>query len=137
MKRCVGAIEAPTVARAVRPAVEAYRDAVEWLKKAIDEGDDALEAGARRFALTLGSSLELLYTARHAQWSLREEQDGRSATAAERLAARQVNQIADLDHHGAYVLVSDFNCPTLFDCHTHEDGAATDEPEFESLTDVM
>jgi hypothetical protein len=78
-----------------------------------------------------------LYTARHAQWSLREEQDGRSAEAAQRLAARQVSHIADLDSHGAYVLVWDFNCPTLFDCHAQGDGATTEEPELESLTDVM
>ena len=137
VKRCVEAIEAPTLTRAIRPAVHAYRDAATWLKRAIDEGDEAVEAGARRFALTLGKSLELLYTARHAQWSLNEEQDGRSAAAAERLAARNINHIEELDPHGAYVLVWDFNCPTLFDCHAQGDGATTDEPSLDSLTDVM
>jgi alkylation response protein AidB-like acyl-CoA dehydrogenase len=137
VKRCVEAIEAPTLTRAIRPAVHAYRDAVKWLKRAIGEGDEAMEAGARRFALTLGKSLELLYTARHAQWSLHAEQDGRSAAAAERLAARKVNHVAELDSHGAYVLVWDFNCPTLFDCHAQGDGAPTEEPALDSLTDVM
>ncbi len=137
VKRCVEAIEAPTLTRAIRPAVQAYRNAVKWLKQAISEGDEAMEAGARRFALTIGKSLELLYTARHAQWSLQEEQDGRSAAAAERLAARKINHIAELDPHGAYVLVWDFNCPTLFDCHAQGDGAATEEPALDSLTDVM
>lgn len=137
VKRCLEAIETPTLTRAIRPAVHAYRDAAKWLSRAIGEGDEALEAGARRFALTMGKSLELLYTARHAQWSLNTEQDGRSAAAAERLAARKINHIADLDHHGAYVLVWDFNCPTLFDCHAQGDGATTDEPELGSLTDVM
>ena len=137
VKRCVDAIEAPTLTRAIRPAVHAYRDAVKWLKRALDEGDEALQAGARRFALTLGHTLQLLYTARHAQWSLHAEQDGRSAAAAERLAARQINHVADLDSHGAYVLVWDFNCPTLFDCHAQGDGAASEEPALGSLTDVM
>ncbi|PSQ95470.1 MAG: acyl-CoA dehydrogenase [Bacteroidetes bacterium SW_9_63_38] len=137
VKRCVKAIEAPTLNEAIRPAVRAYRDAVKWLKGALNEGKDALEAGARRFALTLGKSLEVLLTARHAQWSLRTEQDGRSAAAAERLAARKINHIADLDSHGSYVLVWDFNCPTLFDCHAQGDGATADEPEIGSLTDVM
>lgn len=137
VKRCVAAIEAPTLNKAIRPAVRAYRDAAKWLKDALSEGEDALQAGARRFALTLGKSLEVLLTARHAQWSLRSEQDGRSAAATERLAARKINHVADLDPHGAYVLVWDFNCPTLFDCHAQGDGATTDEPEIESLTDVM
>lgn len=137
VERCVEAIEAPTLTRAIRPAIHAYRDAAKWLSRAISEGDEALEAGARRFALTLGKSLELLYTARHAQWSLNVEQDGRSAAAAERLAARKINHVAELDHHGAYVLVWDFNCPTLFDCHAQGDGAATEEPSLDSLTDVM
>ncbi len=137
VRRCINAIEAPTLTRAVQPAVRAYRDAAKWLKRAIQEGEEVMEAGARRFALTLGSSLEVLYTARHAQWSLQEEQDGRSAAAAERLASRKINHIADLDSHGAYVLVWDFNCPTLFDCHAQGDGAQTEEPELESLTDVM
>ena len=137
VRRCVEAVEAPTLNRAIRPAVRAYRDAAKWLRQALEEGEEALQAGARRFALTLGHSLELLYTARHAQWSLHAEQDGRSAAAAERLAARQINHVADLDHHGAYVLVHDFNCPTLFECHTEENGAATEDPELGSLTDVM
>ncbi len=137
VRRCVKAIEAPTLTDAVRPAVHAYRDAVQWLKTALGEDEETLEAGARRFALTVGKSLEVLYTARHAQWSLRVEQDGRSAAAAERLAARELNHIADLDAHGAYVLVWDFNCPTLFDCHAQGDGAAEEEPALESLTDVI
>ena len=137
VKRCVDVIEAPTLTTAVRPAVRAYRDAVKWLKGALQEGEDALEAGARRFALTLGKSLEVLYTARHAQWSLHAEQDGRSAAATERLAARRLNHIGDLDPHGAYVLVWDFNCPTLFDCHAQGDGEAGTKPSLDTMTDVL
>ena len=118
-QRCVRAISAPTLAKAMRPAVVAFRDAVEWFRGAMED-EKQLQAGARRFAMTLGRSLELALTARHAQWSLDNEQDGRSAAAAEHLAARHVDRVAKLDPHGAYVLVWDFNCPTLFDCHTGE-----------------
>lgn len=138
VERCIDAIDAPTLIEAARPAAEGIRDAARWLKDALDEGEEALQAGARRFAVTLGKSLEVLYTARHAQWSLQEEQDGRSAAAAERLAARQTNQIADLDPHDAYVLVWDFNCPTLFDCHAAGDDTSENEPVLDGgFADVM
>jgi len=137
VEQCVDAIDAPTLRSAIRPAVKGVHDAALWLKRALDDGEDALHEGARRFALTLGQSLEVLYTAHHAQWSLQEEQDGRSAAAAERLAAREVNHIADLDSHGAYVLVWDFNCPTLFDCHAAGDGAAEADPVLDGFADVM
>jgi hypothetical protein len=96
-----------------------------------------LQAGARRFALTLGNALELAYTVRHAQWSLDHEQDGRSAAAAERLAARRVSRIADLDRHGASVLTRDFNCPTLFNSHTDGDGAASEETDLPALGEEL
>lgn len=134
-KRCVEAIEAPTLKTAIRPALFAFRDAAKWLQSALEEGDEAFQAGARRFALTLGHALELAYTARHAQWSLRVEQDGRPAAAAERQAARQISRISDLDPHGAYVLGWDFNCPTLFDSHAQGGGAATDLPDLEEVAD--
>jgi alkylation response protein AidB-like acyl-CoA dehydrogenase len=132
-KQCIDAVDAPTLRDALRPALVAFRDAVQWLHRAIGD-EEALQAGARRFALTLGRALELALTARHAQWSLDTEQDGRSAAAAERLAARRINRVADLDHHGAYVLVWDFNCPTLFDCHAQGgDGTAESADEIASL----
>ena len=72
----------------------------------------------------------------HPQWSVQEEQDGHSAPA-ERLAAREINRIADLDSHGAYVLVWDCNCLTLFDYHAVGAGAADDEPVLDGFVDVL
>jgi acyl-CoA dehydrogenase len=46
------------------------------------------EAGGRRFALTLGRSLELALLASQAQWSIDHEHDGRAAAAAVRLMRR-------------------------------------------------
>ena len=127
-QRCIRAVSAPTLAKAIRPAVVAFREAAQWLRKSLGD-EERLQAGARRFALTLGRSLEVALTVRHAQWSLDNEQDGRAAAAAERLAARHVDRVATLDPHGAYVLVWDFNCPTLFDCHAGEEDAPAEKTE--------
>ena len=136
LKACAEAADTPTLKKALRPALTAFRDAVRWMQGALDD-EDALQAGARRFALTLGNALELAYTVRHAQWSLNHEQDGRSAAAAERLAAGRINRIADLDSHGATVLTKDFHCPTLFNGHTGGDGAAMEETDLPALGEEL
>ena len=66
------------------------RDAFRWLS----EQQDLLEAeaGARRFALTVGRSLELALLAHHASWCL-ERDDRRAACAARRLAANGITQL--------------------------------------------
>ncbi|HET9620748.1 MAG TPA: acyl-CoA dehydrogenase, partial [Kofleriaceae bacterium] len=53
-----------------------------------------LEAGARRFALTVGRSLELALLADHAQWCLDHGFGPRTAAAARRLAHSAIDQIA-------------------------------------------
>jgi alkylation response protein AidB-like acyl-CoA dehydrogenase len=61
-------------------------------------GPRRLEAGARRFALTLGRAWELALLVRQAQWSLDEEQDGRCRAAAARFLRHGVDLLpADLD----------------------------------------
>lgn len=135
-QRCARAIEAPTLREPMAVAIRAFRDAVVWLQDALGD-EDAMQAGARRFALTIGKALELALTCRHAQWALHNDQDGRSAAAAERLAARRVSHISTLDHHGAYVLTWDFNCPTLFECHQASgDGAPGPEDELSAFTET-
>jgi hypothetical protein len=61
----------------------------------------------------------------HAEWALREQQDGRPAAAVKRFATTALSHIHDLDPHDAYVLTWDFNCPTLFDCHSGTAGTAS------------
>jgi hypothetical protein len=56
-------------------------------------GQTALEAGARRFALTLGRTMELSLLIRHAQWSHDHQQDGQSSTAARRFAQSGIDLI--------------------------------------------
>ncbi len=103
-ERCLTAVDTPQLQQAVRTALDAFQSAAEWLRATPADGSEALQAGARGFARTLGHGLELAYTARHAQWSLQHEQDGRSAAAAERLAARPINRLTDLDGEGAEAL---------------------------------
>jgi alkylation response protein AidB-like acyl-CoA dehydrogenase len=79
------------LAAAARAAVAAVAAARAWLSLAGDPA--ALEAGARRFALTLGRALALALVVRQGQWSLDHEQDGRAAAAAACFARHGVDLI--------------------------------------------
>jgi hypothetical protein len=54
---------------------------------------DVVEAGARRFALTLGRALELALLCRHARWSMIHERDGRARASAIRFARHGVDLV--------------------------------------------
>jgi hypothetical protein len=56
--------------------------ATSWLTTAESVGQPAVEAGARRFALTLGRTMELALLIKHAQWSNDHEAARRFATSA-------------------------------------------------------
>ena len=60
-------------------------------------GQPALEAGARRFSLTLGRTVELALLIKHAQWSKEHEHDDRAAAAACRFAASGIDLIGEYD----------------------------------------
>lgn len=92
-ERCASAVSAGELLPAARAGRDAIAHALAWLAEAHPGGDDALHAGARRFALTLARALELLLLAHHAQWSLDHEGDGCAATAARRLAAAGVDSV--------------------------------------------
>ncbi len=77
------------------------------VSSAMDGDVAALEAGARRLAITLGRTLSLALLARHAQWSLDHEHDARALAAARRFAAAGVNFLADLDAVDARMLARD------------------------------
>jgi hypothetical protein len=70
-------------ARVVRAALD---HASSWLA---DAKGEALEAGARRFSLTLGRTIELALLIKHAQWSL----DHEAITSAHRFACVGVDVI--------------------------------------------
>ena len=84
----------PELVRVSALVERVVEQADEWLAGA--QGD-ALEAGARRFAMTVGRAMELALVVRHAQWSLDEEKDPTMRSAARRFAAHGVGMLADMD----------------------------------------
>ena len=94
------------LARAGSVAMRAFEHAEAWLGEAAASGP-AVEAGARRLALTLGRSLELALLVRHAQWSLDEEHDGRARAAARRLALSPIDLLAEVDAGESAALAND------------------------------
>lgn len=66
-----------------------------------------LEAGARRFALTLGRTLALALLARQAQWSLDHEGSRRTLAGAKRYALHGVNMLVETDANDTRMLARD------------------------------
>lgn len=107
IERCAAEVRAPDLAEAVQAAERAVRTAESWLGAAMRAGRPLVEAGARRFALTLGRALETALLARHAQWSLDHERDARPAAAARRLAAHGLDPLALMPLDDARALALD------------------------------
>ena len=84
----------PQLSQLARTAQDTITRAEGWLMKSMQEHQDAIEAGARRFAMTLGRSLELALLVRHAHWSLQHEHDGRARAAAARFALNGIDLLA-------------------------------------------
>jgi alkylation response protein AidB-like acyl-CoA dehydrogenase len=80
-----------------RQAQDAFANAIRTLDAAAAKGNDAVEAGARRLALTLGRSLSLALLARHAQRAIGTEHDERAVAAALRFARHGVDLTSDED----------------------------------------
>ena len=78
-----------------------------WVVQAMRTGTSEVESGARRFALTLGRSVELALLARHAQWSLEHEKDRRTLAAARRYAAHGVKLLSAIDPADSRLLARD------------------------------
>ena len=91
---------------AANVAQTAVAAAINWLQSNLSDRN-ALETGARRFALTLGRSLGLAKLIEQAQWSLDVEEDGRPGAAACRFAQTAINQIQAIDPADALALAQD------------------------------
>lgn len=74
-----------------RVVTSALNHAETWLRETSDRTE--VEAGARRFALTLGRAMELALLIRHAQWSQIYEQAARATESARRFAQSGVDLI--------------------------------------------
>ena len=90
---CASATDAGLV-KPVEAARSALKHATAWVMEAMPQ-PERLESGARRFAMTLGRSLELALLCAHAQWCLDNGHGPRLAAAARRFALNGVDQIAD------------------------------------------
>jgi acyl-CoA dehydrogenase len=93
--RMFESVREPHLAEGARTALEALDHAASWLRDVRSNGQTTLEAGARRFAMTLGRTMELALLIRHAQWSLDNEKDGRATASARRFAYSPIDSIVD------------------------------------------
>jgi acyl-CoA dehydrogenase len=85
-----------SVAGAARAAVAATDHAAAWLTKTLAAGGPvAVEAGARRLALTLGRALELALLVREATRSRKHGDDAKPAAAARRFLRNGVDLVLD------------------------------------------
>ena len=91
----LGAATDAGLAKPVEIARAAATHAIAWVTEAMTQ-PDRLEAGARRFAMTLGRSLELALLVEHAQWCLDHGHGPRTAAAARRFARSAVDLIDDM-----------------------------------------
>ena len=97
LERCTREVRDPSLRRVAEAAEHALRRAEGWLGAAMRAGRPAVEAGARRFALTLGRALEAALLAGHAQWSLDTGGGARPAAASRRLAANGLVLLGDTE----------------------------------------
>ncbi|WP_420644794.1 acyl-CoA dehydrogenase family protein [Candidatus Leptofilum sp.] len=104
--RCVGSVTDGRLNAAGEVAQTAVAHAMNWLQSHLADRH-YLEAGARRFALTLGRALALAKLIEQAQWSLDVEGDGRPRAAACRFAKTAVNRIQAINSEDALLLADD------------------------------
>jgi len=85
------------LASAVSVARSALRHATSWVTEAMSNAE-RLEAGARRFAMTLGRTLELALLVDHATWCAEAKHAAapRMAAAARRFATTAIDLVNDL-----------------------------------------
>lgn len=77
-----------------RIALAAIDRAEAWLASAQRRGRDTLETGARRFAVTVGRTMELSLLIEAAEWAIAQRNDGRAAAAAVRFAYNGIDCLA-------------------------------------------
>jgi alkylation response protein AidB-like acyl-CoA dehydrogenase len=107
VNRILAEVRASNLAEATRVARAALDGAEAWLIGARKEGEATMAAGARRFAITLGRTIELTLLTAHAQWALDHEADERPTLAARRFAASGIDLLVKRDINEARGLFTD------------------------------
>jgi acyl-CoA dehydrogenase len=95
--RCLAAVRDHRLAEPALIVQSALAHAESWLAEARKAGTPVMEAGARRFALTLGRATELALLCIHAQWSQENEGDVRATGAARRFGASGIDLLTTAD----------------------------------------
>jgi acyl-CoA dehydrogenase len=91
--RMFESVQDPHLMDLARSALASLSHAEGWLREAQGSDRSTQEAGARRFALTLGRTMELALLLRHAQWSQDHEHDSRATASARRFAQSGIDLI--------------------------------------------
>jgi acyl-CoA dehydrogenase len=107
VSRMLESVHDPRLLGVTRVVFSALDHAGNWFREAESGAQTNLEAGARRFALTLGRSMELALLTRHAQWSLDRETDERAAAAARRFAHSGIDSIVDHSFEDVRVITAE------------------------------
>ncbi len=95
IENCIAAATDGSLEKPLAAARDALEHATAWISEAMVT-PDRLEAGARRFAMTLGRALEVALLSQHAQWCIDHGHGGRAAAAARRFAANGIDQIGQV-----------------------------------------
>jgi alkylation response protein AidB-like acyl-CoA dehydrogenase len=95
VKGMIESVQDPQLKNCARTALAALLHAENWWRETQSLDRSLFEAGARRFALTLGRAMELSLLIRQAQWSQDEEHDTRSTASARRFAQTGIDLILD------------------------------------------
>jgi acyl-CoA dehydrogenase len=107
LDRCTQNVHDPALVTCTQTAAAAVAHAEQWLQQTLMTDPVSAEAGARRFAMTLGRALAVALLADHAQWSLNVEADGRARAAALRLSQAGIDLILDTAVADAQALAND------------------------------
>lgn len=98
IRRRVQGVEPAVLREPVGVALESADHLESWWSDAGARGGWLHEAGARRFAMTLGRTLALALLTEHAAWALANEADGRCAEAVRRFARLSIDRLMDAPH---------------------------------------
>jgi alkylation response protein AidB-like acyl-CoA dehydrogenase len=91
--RALDSVSEPRLDSPVETARELLRRATDWI--AITRDRTELQAGARRFAMTLGRALQLALLCEHAQWLLAKERSGVGVALARRFSRVPLANVGD------------------------------------------
>ena len=103
----LGSVRQQALTDAARITRSTLEHAESWWAREREEDQQTLEAGARRFAMTLGRTMELALLIKHARWSMEHEADKRALAAARLFASSGIDLLSDHSIHDARVLLSD------------------------------